>query len=82
MMVHNFLVIKFNQINELFNSEIEAVLEKIHKGKSVKFTLLEEQMQMFMQRDKLFILISTYDIPVEKWKKALNSMLPDDIVMN
>ena len=40
---------------------------------------MEERMLVYMQQDKLSIMIVRFALPMDRWKTALNVQLPGDI---
>ncbi|MCY9020485.1 tRNA pseudouridine(38-40) synthase TruA [Priestia megaterium] len=60
--------------------EIEAVLEKMHNKKVPIYASGRTDTNVHAQ-GQVIHFDTNLNIPCDKWKKALNSMLPDDIVM-
>ncbi|MTT32735.1 tRNA pseudouridine(38-40) synthase TruA [Terrilactibacillus sp. BCM23-1] len=59
--------------------EIEAVLKKIHKGSEVKIVASGRTDAGVHAHEQVFHYTTNLTIPLANWKKALNSLLPDDI---
>ena len=62
-------------------SELEAALEKMHKGEKVKVTASGRTDAGVHAKGQVIHFLSTNDFPVENWKKALNALLPGDIAV-
>lgn len=62
-------------------SEIEAVLTKLHKGQSVKVHASGRTDANVHALGQVIHFDTTLTIPPEKWPYALNSLLPIDIVI-
>ena len=62
-------------------SEIEAVLTKLHKGQSMKIHASGRTDAHVHAVGQVFHFDTTLTIPSEKWPYALNSLLPNDIVI-
>jgi tRNA pseudouridine38-40 synthase len=62
-------------------SEIEAVLAKMHKGEIVKVSGSGRTDANVHARGQVIHFDSPLAIPVEKWGLALNSLLPDDVAV-
>jgi tRNA pseudouridine38-40 synthase len=62
-------------------SEIEDALQKLHKGNLVKVTASGRTDAGVHAKGQVIHFDSPLDIPVEKWKKAIQSLLPEDIVV-
>lgn len=62
-------------------SVIESALKKIHKGKIVKITASGRTDAGVHAYGQAFHFDSQLMIPEANWKKALNAILPDDIVI-
>lgn len=60
-------------------SEIEAVLEKIHKGEHVRIFASGRTDAGVHAKGQVIHFDSPLKIPTEKWTIALNALLPDDI---
>ncbi|HET7578397.1 MAG TPA: tRNA pseudouridine(38-40) synthase TruA [Bacillales bacterium] len=58
---------------------IEAALKRMHKGCEVRITGSGRTDAGVHARGQVFHFDSELDIPAEGWRKALNSLLPDDI---
>ncbi|HWO78627.1 MAG TPA: tRNA pseudouridine(38-40) synthase TruA [Bacillus sp. (in: firmicutes)] len=62
-------------------SELEKVLEQIHKGKTVKVTASGRTDRFVHAVGQVVHFDTDLSIPPEKWSRALNSLLPDDILV-
>lgn len=62
-------------------SEIEAVLTKLHKGQLVKVQASGRTDANVHAVGQVIHFDTTLTIPLEKWPYALNSLLPNDIVI-
>lgn len=62
-------------------SEIEAVLTKLHKGQSIKIHASGRTDAYVHAVGQVIHFDTTLTIPSEKWPYALNSLLPKDIVI-
>jgi len=62
-------------------SEVEAVLTKLHKGKHVKISASGRTDAGVHAKGQVIHFDSSLGIPEEKWITALNSMLPEDIAI-
>lgn len=60
-------------------SQIEAVLAKIHKGSHVKISASGRTDAGVHAKGQVIHFDSPLSLPEEKWELALSSMLPDDI---
>lgn len=60
-------------------SQIEAVLAKIHKGSHVKIAASGRTDAGVHARGQVIHFDSPLSLPPEKWELAINSMLPEDI---
>jgi tRNA pseudouridine38-40 synthase len=60
-------------------SELEAVLTKMHKGETVKIAGSGRTDAGVHAKGQVIHFDSPLSIPADKWEKALNSMLPGDI---
>ncbi|HHU20429.1 MAG TPA: tRNA pseudouridine(38-40) synthase TruA [Bacilli bacterium] len=60
---------------------IEQALAKMHKGKPIKITASGRTDAGVHAHGQVFHYDSELAIPEANWKKALNSLLPDDIVI-
>lgn len=60
-------------------SEFENTLRKMHKGEQINIVASGRTDATVHARGQVVHFNSPLSIPVEGWKKALNSMLPDDI---
>ena len=60
---------------------IERALEKMHQGRPVKITASGRTDAGVHAHGQVFHFDSELVIPEPNWKKALNSLLPDDIVI-
>lgn len=60
-------------------SEIEAVLAKIHKGSHVKISASGRTDAGVHAKGQVIHFDSPLSLPAEKWELAINSMLPEDI---
>ena len=60
-------------------AEIEAVLQKMHKGQTVKVTASGRTDAGVHAVGQVIHFTSDLNIPPEGWNRALNAMLPDDI---
>ncbi|MFD2617410.1 tRNA pseudouridine(38-40) synthase TruA [Terrilactibacillus laevilacticus] len=58
---------------------IETVLKKIHKGLEVKIVASGRTDAGVHAHEQVFHFVTKLNIPSANWKKALNSLLPDDI---
>lgn len=63
-------------------SEIEKVLTQMHKGKSIRIYSSGRTDAGVHARGQVFHFETNLHIPVENWKKALNSQLPEDIYVH
>ncbi|MBN8237395.1 tRNA pseudouridine(38-40) synthase TruA [Halobacillus kuroshimensis] len=59
--------------------ELEKALKKIHKGKTVKVTASGRTDARVHAVGQVIHFDTPLEIPVSNWRRALNSMLPDDI---
>ena len=62
-------------------SELEAALEKMHKGEKVKVTASGRTDAGVHAKGQVIHFDSSNEFPAENWKKALNALLPSDIVV-
>lgn len=62
-------------------SELEAVLTKMHKGTNVKIAGSGRTDAGVHAKGQVVHFDSPLPIPVEKWEMALNSLLPEDIAV-
>lgn len=62
-------------------SEMEAALKKLHKGKEVKVSASGRTDAGVHAKGQVIHFDSELDIPLPRWDIALNSLLPDDIVI-
>ncbi|CRK85312.1 tRNA pseudouridine(38-40) synthase TruA [Neobacillus massiliamazoniensis] len=60
-------------------SELEAVLAKMHKGMAVKVSASGRTDAGVHAKGQVIHFDSPLVIPMEKWAMALNSLLPDDL---
>lgn len=60
-------------------SEIEAALKKLHKGRPVRIAASGRTDRGVHAYGQVFHFTSDLQIPEENWAKALNSLLPQDI---
>lgn len=60
-------------------SEFEAVLTKMHKGRKIKITGSGRTDAGVHAKGQVLHFDSPISIPEEKWEKALNALLPEDI---
>jgi tRNA pseudouridine38-40 synthase len=60
-------------------SQIEAVLAKIHKGSDVKIAASGRTDAGVHAKGQVIHFDSPLSLPAEKWELAINSMLPEDI---
>lgn len=60
-------------------SQIEAILTKMHKGTSVKISASGRTDAGVHAKGQVIHFDSPLSLPEQKWEIALNSMLPDDI---
>jgi len=63
-------------------SELEAVLTKMHKGEIVKVAASGRTDAGVHAKGQVIHFDSPLPIPEERWETALNSMLPEDIVVH
>ena len=61
-------------------SELESALGKMHKGEKVKVTASGRTDAGVHAKGQVIHFHSSNEFPVENWKKALNALLPSDIV--
>ena len=59
--------------------EVEQALNKIHKGESIRIAASGRTDAGVHARGQVIHFDSHLQIPGERWKKALNAMLPEDI---
>ncbi len=59
--------------------EVEEALSKIHKGQAIRIAASGRTDAGVHARGQVVHFDSALGIPAERWKKALNAMLPDDI---
>ncbi|GAB2567947.1 tRNA pseudouridine(38-40) synthase TruA [Gracilibacillus alcaliphilus] len=59
--------------------ELEAVLSKMHKGRSIRVTASGRTDQGVHAIGQVIHFDTDLNIPAPNWVKALNTMLPDDI---
>ena len=57
MMERTLQVIKCNLVNELFNWNLKKYYRTMHKGEMFMLQRVDAPMHVYMQQDKLFILI-------------------------
>lgn len=62
--------------------EIEAVLERMHKGNYTKVIASGRTDTNVHAKGQVIHFDSTLSLPSDHWKKALNAQLPNDIVVN
>lgn len=62
-------------------SVIEEALKKIHKGRLIKITAAGRTDAGVHANGQTFHFDSTLSIPEANWKRALNALLPNDIVI-
>lgn len=62
--------------------ELEAVLSKIHKGREIKVVASGRTDAHVHAVGQTIHFDTDLNIPTEKWKLALNSLLPEDICVN
>ena len=62
-------------------SEIERILTKLHKGSEVNITASGRTDAGVHAKGQVIHFDSPLSIPLPKWDVALNSLLPDDIVI-
>ena len=62
-------------------SDLEAALKKMHKGIDIKVTASGRTDAGVHARGQVIHFDSPLLIPEERWETALNSLLPDDIVI-
>jgi tRNA pseudouridine38-40 synthase len=62
-------------------SELEAALQRLHKGSSIKITASGRTDAGVHAKGQVIHFDSPLFVPEEKWGKALQSFLPDDIVI-
>jgi len=62
-------------------SEIEAVLTKLHKGSPIRITASGRTDAGVHARGQVIHFDSPLQIPEDRWVKALHSLLPDDIAV-
>ncbi|MBU8880211.1 tRNA pseudouridine(38-40) synthase TruA [Bacillus sp. FJAT-29790] len=62
-------------------SEIERALNKLHKGIDIKISASGRTDAGVHAKGQVFHFDSQLNIPCSKWAVALNSLLPDDIVI-
>ncbi|HEU5139029.1 MAG TPA: tRNA pseudouridine(38-40) synthase TruA [Bacillales bacterium] len=60
---------------------IEAALQDIHKGRQVRISASGRTDAGVHARAQIFHFDSELKIPEEGWRKALNGLLPDDVVI-
>ncbi|MBY0149424.1 tRNA pseudouridine(38-40) synthase TruA [Neobacillus niacini] len=60
-------------------SQIEAILTKMHKGTSVKISASGRTDAGVHAKGQVIHFDSPLSLPEQKWEMALNSMLPEDI---
>lgn len=63
-------------------AEIEKVLFKMHKNKPVRITASGRTDQGVHAVGQVIHFDTDLSIPIASWKRALNTMLPDDIYVN
>ena len=61
--------------------ELEAALEKMHKGEKVKVTASGRTDAGVHAKGQVIHFTSSLVLPAENWRKALNALLPSDIVV-
>ncbi len=59
--------------------EVEQALSKIHKGENIRIAASGRTDAGVHARGQVIHFDSDLQIPAERWKKALNAMLPEDI---
>ncbi len=59
--------------------KIENVLTKMHKGRAIRITASGRTDQGVHAVGQVIHFDTDLEIPLSNWKKALNTMLPDDI---
>ena len=62
-------------------SELEAGLAKLHKGKEVKVFASGRTDAGVHAKGQVIHFDSSLSIPIERWPVALNSLLPDDLAV-
>ncbi|WNS75640.1 tRNA pseudouridine(38-40) synthase TruA [Bacillus sp. DTU_2020_1000418_1_SI_GHA_SEK_038] len=62
-------------------SELERVLKKLHKGADIKVSASGRTDAGVHARGQVIHFDSELNIPLDKWDIALNSLLPDDVVV-
>ncbi|MFE8703862.1 tRNA pseudouridine(38-40) synthase TruA [Cytobacillus sp. FJAT-54145] len=61
--------------------DIELALQKIHKGEKVKISASGRTDAGVHAKGQIIHFDSSLQIPLEKWKVAINSLLPDDVAI-
>lgn len=62
-------------------SEVEAALSRIHKGKNIKITASGRTDAGVHAKGQVIHFDSQLSIPIERWRMALQSQLPEDIAI-
>lgn len=77
----NFAGYQIQPKKRTVQQEIERALKTLHKGKDVKIFASGRTDAKVHAKGQIIHFDSHLSIPEERWKIALNSLLPDDIVI-
>lgn len=78
----NFSGFQIQPHHRTIHGEIEKALKKIHKGEEIKIQASGRTDAGVHAKGQTFQFESTLVIPIENWKRALNTLLPDDIYIH
>lgn len=62
-------------------SEIEKALGSMHKGEEIKVSASGRTDARVHAKGQVIHFDSSYSLPAENWEKAMNALLPEDIVV-
>lgn len=78
----NFSGFQIQPRKRTIHGEIEKALKKIHKGLHVKIQASGRTDSGVHAKGQTFQFETPYDLPIYNWKKALNTLLPDDLYIH
>jgi len=78
----NFSGFQIQPRKRTIHGEIERALKKIHKGHQVQIQASGRTDLGVHAKGQTIQFQTTYDLPMYNWKKALNTLLPDDIFIH
>lgn len=81
MMACTFVVIKFNRKDRTVQQEIEKALQKLHKGELVRVQASGRTDSTVHAKGQVIHFDTPLSLEEWQWNNALNTMLPDDIVI-